>query len=205
MNDIPIEFEVKVALPTLSDSSSLLAGLHLKNTTVGTDIYFDTSAHDLFLRGIFLRLRDQHLLEIKYNPDLKDVAHLSCQEHAFPWPLTIIANETIFEFLSACLGPIQSAHQKDPFVAFGLNQFVSITKHRTIYTGEGLEISLDVIENLGTFLEIEAKGADGIRRVQHFCKERGLVNLPIGYVELWLRKHAFPLYLNGRYVLPEDR
>lgn len=201
----PIEFEVKVALRDPNDSSTLLDALHMRNSTVGTDVYFDTNAHDLFLRGIFLRLRDQQLLEIKYNPNLKDFAHLSCEEHAFSWPLSPTGSKSIVEFLSACLPPIKSVHTKDPLTAFALNQFVSITKHRTVYTGEGLEISLDSIENLGTFLEIEAKGEDGIQRVQQFCEQRGLVNLPIGYVELWLRKHDFSLYRKGRYVLAEDK
>ena len=86
-----------------------------------------------------------------------------------------------------------------------LAPFVVIEKTRQIYKGQGVEISLDKIENLGDFIEIEVKEKSRIDYFRSWAADHGLVHIPTGYVELYLRQTDFDTYILGPYILPEDK
>jgi adenylate cyclase class IV len=199
------EFEIKVELHAPDDAAELLRSLRLVKSEFVTDVYFDTVKRELFKRGVFLRLRNCSTLEVKFNPDIGDASHLSCQEHRYTLPLSACDKQGITEFLEAHIDCRHGPFESDPFALFQLEEFVRIVKERTVYCGGETEVSLDRIPGLGDFLEVEARGPTGRQSAVEFCAKNGLRNLPLGYVELWLRKHDFSTYRTGRYVLPEDR
>jgi len=205
MEALSTEFEIKAALQSVDVANDLLRVLKFSHDSSSTDIYYDTVCRDLFIRGVFLRLRDSSVFEIKYNPDTADVSHVSCEERKYAWPIGYEQQLAIANFLRGHITLRQTTPELDPFQMFGLQEFVKIEKHRAVYLGDDIEVSIDRIDNLGSFLEVEAKSPNGRNRVLEFCTSHGLANLPLGYVELWLRKNEYPTYLKGRYVLEEDK
>lgn len=198
------EFEIKVALGTLESANDLLQSLRCSGTQSDEDVYFDTISRQLFQKGCFLRLRNSKVFEIKYNADATNLSHLICEEHKFSWPLSTSSKKSIGRFLNTLLNSGESVLEKDLFAIFQLSEFIRIAKHRTIYHGDGIEVSLDRVNGLGLFLEVEARGRNGIEKATAFCSSRGLKNLPLGYVELWLRKYDFSAYRTGKYLLEGD-
>jgi len=65
-------------------------------------------------------------------------------------------------------------------------------------------ICLDEVDELGSFVEIEATDPQLAPQVMQQCHSLGLTNLEVGYVELFLRAKDFPLYKQGRYILSSD-
>ena len=205
MDGSSLEFEIKVELCATHDVAQLLQSMHLVKRETVTDVYFDTVPRQLFTQGVFIRLRNSKLLEIKHNSDATDLAHLSCQDYKFAWPLKDAGRKAIARFLDPHLGHRSNKSTNDVFADFQLMEFVSLVKDRTIYSGPGVEVSLDRISGLGVFLEIEAKGPTGIQNAKRLSTEQGFQNVPIGYVELWLRKNDFATYRRGKYVLAKDK
>jgi len=159
----------------------------------------------LFENGIFVRIRNQTVFEIKYNADLNDFSHMSCEEYNFDWPLSTNNAELVAEFLSQFIPNMNALDPSDVMGSFGLQELVTIRKTRKTYAEEGLRVFIDDVEGLGTFVEIEAIEAGKFRAIAEFCETVGLHHIPTGYVELYLRQHKFDLYQRGRYLLPEDR
>lgn len=73
---------------------------------------------------------------------------------------------------------------------------VSIKKHRLRYAVDGLEVNLDIVEGLGTFIEIEARGGENERAEIEAMLVKKLVKFGVsdkeivrkGYVTLMLEK-----------------
>lgn len=95
-----------------------------------------------------------------------------------------------------------------------LNKFINhrvVDKIRSSYKAAQFIVELDVVKNLGTFLEIElvTDDRDSISSTTAHMQEI-LKNLPIkplktGYDSLMLRKQNFQQYLQSRFVLEEDK
>lgn len=194
------EFEIKAQLSDISIISPLLEQLSLAGEKEVEDIYYDTVDRTLFKNGIFVRIRDGSKFDIKYNPNLLDQRHVECQEYSYSFPLSQEHAQEIIAFLQ----PQVSIPLSYSAGVVGLVEFVPIIKHRKTYEGLGIEVAIDTVENLGTFLEIESKGETD-RSIFNLQKSLGLTHIPIGYVELYLRHHDFPLYQKGRYLLEEDK
>ena len=204
MEPTPTEFEIKAAIENIESIADILKTLSFRSQETNEDVYFDTKDRQLFRHGCFLRLRNSKVFEIKYNPDASDLRHIVCNERKFDWPLDAPSNKTLGRFLAEDMG-LKSLNEKEALDSFGLSEFVRVKKSRAVYTGDEIEVSIDNVEGLGAFVEVEAKGTQGAQKATLFCKKHGLRNLPIGYVELWLRKYDHAEYLQGKYVLDGDR
>lgn len=72
----------------------------------------------------------------------------------------------------------------------GFSKVASITKHREFYLLDNVEVSLDNVEGLGSFVELEDRGAgeNGIRLVAEKLGLNELVHET--YLELYLKKFS---------------
>lgn len=172
------------------------------------DCYYDTPTWDLLRQAVFLRVRNETRLEWKFNPE-KDPAHHTSIEHVFslqaePFPASEM-NALFRHFLPAW----QDGKDFAELVASGrLVELARIENIRRLYRSpEQLELSLDEVTSLGTFLEIEGttyteEEAEMIRQAATtLASELSLVHLPVGYVELWLQEHKPEAYKVGQYQL----
>ncbi|NWJ53058.1 MAG: CYTH domain-containing protein [Bacteroidetes bacterium] len=173
------------------------------------DVYFDTEQKDLFKHGVFIRIRNGKLAEIKYNPNKSDSSHLDCEETRFELPFTLSGISALRVFLEQLgisdKGIINQDDSLSVLKSFGLYTFVTISKKRTVYTKPGVEFCIDFVEDLGRFIEIESVNQELSNSYQKWANNEGIKPIPVGYVELYLRQHDFPTYLTGRYILDEDR
>ncbi|MBA3752298.1 CYTH domain-containing protein [Candidatus Dependentiae bacterium] len=182
------------------------------------DCYLDTSLVDLLKKGIYIRVRDSKKIDIKFNraclndPTLE--LQSSCEEYSFTLPLqpeAINACNQILESLS--LHPFTSNF--DTFLQHNnLKNSRIVDKIRKSYIKEGFTIVIDKVAGLGFFLEIElmALPSESIEEVTQQMKEiisslnvLELKPLKTGYDSLILRKNNFEQYLQGRFILEEDK
>jgi adenylate cyclase, class 2 len=199
-----VEFEIKSPIDDERDLKPLLEIAEFVGEAASTDTYWDIATHDLFKRGIFLRIRDNGQFDIKFNPDFEDIAHMSCDEYSYGWPLSDSDAKAVETFLAAYL-PIKTPQAGEVFAKFELNEFVAVKKARKTFGANGVVICIDDVDGLGKFIEIEATDPGNAYLVTRYCEQAGLKNLKVGYVELLLRRDNFPLYKQGRYLLDEDK
>ena len=163
------------------------------------DIYYDTQNNDLYLKSVFLRKRNNKVIDIKYNFDKTDVSHLFCNESSFGFPLSNESNDSLDKFLSQ----LEIQHRKennDIFVKYQLDEFVVIYKYRDSYKGDDIEVSFDTVNNLGEYIEIEAKTEKGKEYIDNFLVKENIQRIKTGYVELYLKKYNYELYQKGKYL-----
>lgn len=194
------EYEIKTAIES-SQLVSICEGFEWVSESKLSDQYFDTADRQLFVAGVFVRLRNGGRLDIKYNADISDVSHSRCSDTGYPYPLSerdeLEIREFIGEFID--LGP-----GVDIFGSC-LVPFVRIEKLRNNYVRPGLTLSVDEVAGLGLFVELEADSVEHVSAMYEVFRAHSLNNLPVGYVEIYLRAYEYPLYLRGRYVLPVDK
>jgi adenylate cyclase class IV len=182
------------------------------------DVYLDTKAGDLFKKGIFIRIRNGKKFDIKFNKDevhlgLEDsVDHTHCDEVSSPLPLvaeSLPAINEALEFLG--MVPLATPSLDEFKAANKLVDSMIIDKERTSYDGGEFHIDVDTVKNLGTFLEIEKMTDEHPDRQQIVAAMHkrlqglDLHHVDTGYNELYWRKYDFDLYLQGKYLLIEDR
>ncbi|ABL77448.1 class IV adenylate cyclase [Thermofilum pendens] len=73
----------------------------------------------------------------------------------------------------------------------GFSEVATLRKHREFYVLDGTEVSLDYVEGLGFFVEIEDKGG-GVEALREVVSRLGLTGepLPKTYLELYLEEKA---------------
>lgn len=189
---------------------------HLKDakqikTKKQTDVYYDTEDAKLFKKGIFIRLRDNHRLDFKFNPEETD-QHNYCLEHKFEVPIfaekLFKLNKTI-EALN--LNKVDTASFQDFLETNNLKEFVVIDKEINQYEKENITYRIDEVKELGKFIEIEIETSEEKqikelnKKIKSIGTELNLKNVGTGYVELYLRKYNKELYLKGRYLADEDK
>lgn len=194
------EYEIKSAIQP-QQVARLVDGFEWKSTTEVSDQYFDTESRELFLAGVFVRLRNGRRLDIKYNANLTDISHSHCSDTGYDYPLDDVSLNEIQTFI----GEFINADLTSNLLGSVLRPFVKITKLRKDYRATGLTISVDEVTGLGLFAEVEAESPKYVTAMNDLFRENALTNLPIGYVELYLRLHEYPLYIRGRYVLSSDK
>jgi predicted adenylyl cyclase CyaB len=89
----------------------------------------------------------------------------------------------------------------------GLSELARIDNRREIYTSGSLELSIDSVTGLGSFLEMEIRCSEGVAAeealatLQHLAADLDAEHIQVGYVELWLHEHNLAAYQAGRYHL----
>jgi len=183
------------------------------------DQYLDTPSIDLLKRGIYIRVRDAKKVDIKFNRecltnpllDLQD----SCEEYSYRLPLQQ-------ESVSPC-NEVLTLLDLNPLVSTDFELFKkhnNLINHRVVdkirksYTTNGFTLVIDEVANLGFFLEIELMASPSERveevtqRMREYISSLSALNLqPLktGYDSLILRKQNFTEYLQGRFILEEDK
>lgn len=201
VDSISTEFEVK-----LECSPELLQKLSLTTKDfdfreVIDDQYLDTPGRDLFRNGVFVRIRNGTTLTVKHSPSSEGSSHVRSTEYSYPYPLSVDSSRRLTETLRRLTEP---STPPCSVLTEELVPFVRIIKERKNVSRPGLTLSLDHVDGLGYYIEVEAANSSGVEWIVDQLDAGHLVNLPIGYVELWLRKHDFSLYQQGRFVLPSD-
>lgn len=201
------EFEIKARLPSPSVIHDIVGGFTERPQTRQCDLYLDTSARELFKHGIFLRVRNEVKLQIKYTPDKSDLAHLQCQEDEFNLPLKPNDSATLRTLLWDAVPALQGAPTtvEDLRNAWGLEELVKIEKLRKCYESDGVVVYIDTVTSLGQFIEIEVTDPQLRNKYVSRAKEFGLEHIPVGYVELALREREPDTYRLGRFILEGER
>lgn len=179
------------------------------------DRYFDTSAGDWYQKGIFIRIRNDKSLDVKFNPDhlgKSDVTdHVSCHEYNFREPFgekeveNLKALEKLIGLNIFGVSSFESFLEKNQ-----LELLLEIDKVRTTYQNDTFTIVIDDIQNLGRFLEVEYSGSLGVS-IDQVVQEidalmAGVPAQPLasGSFEMCLRRANFDLYNKGKYFLEEE-
>lgn len=209
-----IEIELRYKILDQMGLQQFIASLAFVNKEHIIDIYLDTNDANLLERGIYIRLRNNQKLDIKFNRACLEDPMLEyqpyCEEHSFKLPLM---HERLPEFndVISYLG-LQQAQTFEEFKA--RNNFIDhriIDKVRSTYTHEDFVIVIDEVKDLGTFLEIEimtqnVNQLDAItQQMQEILSPLKLERLIIGTEALVLRKQNFQHYLKSRFIHPEDK
>ncbi len=196
-----IEFEIEARLDDISILEPFISKMKFIENIDQVDIYYDTLNKDLFKQAVFLRNRNDKILEIKSAIDPKDISHLECKETVFELPLTTENENKFTNFMKTFI----TAEKTGDFLSkFNLEEFVVIKKHRKKYANNDYELVIDNVEGLGDFFEIELKNGSK-KELLNFVKDNNIERLPLGYVELYLREHNFETYKTGRFLLNKDR
>lgn len=171
------------------------------------DTYYDTQGFDLLQQAAFVRVRNQRLLEFKFN-ERADLAHVQCTERMFPLKPELHQAEQMNALFRHFFPPwkdamtVEEAIQKN-----NLCELVCIKNTRKQYGSENLVACVDHVEGLGDYFELETqieKGGDTsctVAKLQGFVADLALERVPVGYVELWLRDHNSIAYQRGKYKL----
>lgn len=194
------EYEIKSLLEP-ARISDLVESAAFNSPHRIVDQYLDTRENDLYLNAVFLRVRNASVLEVKHNEGIDSLAHLMSRDQAYPYPLTTIAKRELQAQIAHLL---RRTNPTTEFSPESLAPFVTIAKTRREGHVGGVLVSLDEVDGLGTFVELEVRDEATLPELLCLADSLGLKNLPIGYVELYLRAHNFALYRRGRFVIPDD-
>ena len=194
------EFEIKAYIDSQLQLKAILDNSTLINEQVVIDEYYDTQETSLFKSSVFYRIRNHNRLDLKFDKNSFDLSHTLCNEMNFKYPLSNEDNEKVDEFLYNILNIIQP---DDTVNTYELTQFVVIDRVRKTFKKDNILIIYDKVKDLGDFIEIEGQESDA-EHIKKLSQIFELKPLPIGYVELYLRKFNFPLYLQGKFLLSED-
>jgi adenylate cyclase class IV len=213
-NNIEIEKKFRVVN---GDTDVFIKNLTRDSETHIVDQYFDTIDGHYYQQGIFIRLRNNCSLDIKFNPDHLNVPashttgdHVFCHEYNIPVPFSEVSIDT-FRTLQGCIAiKHPTPYTFEQFL--DVNQLVPLVcldKKRTAYVTDTLLLAIDKFEEFGTFMEFEAKKGfehikDFLAVVESMTKSVNLEPFNSGYVELALRKTNEALYNKGKYLLSKE-
>lgn len=208
MYEIELKFE-----DIRGDFISFLSTQKCSSCVTTIDEYYDhVDSYDLFLKGIFLRMRiEPHRTAFEFKFGTRDMKvtdqHVYCQEESFE--LTTLSNSLErLERTASSIGLLWGNNIKNirEFISLNnLGPFMKISKVRHTYKLDRLLISWDKCEELGEFIEIESsemeddKVAQTISKMEALTKNYQLKRINIGYVELYLKKFQPHLYERGRF------
>ena len=176
-------------------------------TAHNVDRYYDTPRFDLLQQAVFVRVRNDHQLEFKFN-EQGETAHRQSTERVFslfPDPSTLEKMNALFtRFLPHWS---TSSNFSEAITKNNLTELACITNTREIYVDGAIHLSIDHVEALGDFLEVEmqceedADTSEALALLHKFIAGLDLQHIKVGYVELWLRIHNPQAYQLGKYRL----
>lgn len=210
-NPIEMEKKFQVLHHNLDD---FLKNKHFISSKQVVDQYLDTADGLFYQDGIFIRVRNNKSLDIKFNPDhlgVKSVNdHIVCHEYNIALPFDF-SSIHVFETLEKMI-PIKrpAPYTYDEFLKINnLCTLVILDKNRTTYEDNTFIIAVDEFTEFGTFLELESKDNNMPKEsffdeIEKATKDIALQEFNSGYIELRLRAINPSLYLKGKYLIDSD-
>ncbi len=209
----PIEMEKKFQV-LHSNLDEFLKNKHFISSKRVVDQYLDTPGGLFYQDGIFIRVRNEKSLDVKFNPDhlgVKNVTdHTVCHEYNMALPFEF-SSIHVFETLEKMI-PIKcpTPYTYDEFLKVNnLQTLVTLDKNRKAYEDNTFIIAVDEFADFGTFLELEAKNNDMpkevfLDEVEKATKGMEIKEFNSGYIELRLRNINESLYLKGKYLVDQE-
>lgn len=210
------EIELRYEILDSSQIHEFVIPLKYLHTKRDVDLYFDNPQAELYQRGIFIRIRNDKNLDIKFNRACLENPELAiqdyCEEYSFALPLHKNDLERLNNVLiSLALLPLHEASLECLKHTNNFDAYYVVDKKRMTYSYDDLTVCVDEVADLGSFLEIEymAVSTEKIESIKNQMQKL-LGNLSVkplktGYGTLLLRKNHFQEYLRGRFILPEDK
>ena len=204
-----IEVELKFLLPPEARSKlqEKLRTMKSVGTVKNMDIYYDTSAFDLLRQAVFVRIRNNNQLQVKFNEEVIKI-HGQSIERTFFLPLEPAMAEKMNTLFRTFLPAWHNASTfEDAVLKNDLSELARIHNLRQEYSNDEIHLSIDSIEDLGDFLEVEVNVEEGgdtshaFPTLQAFVSDLNLQRVKTGYVELWLYKYNPQAYQLGKYHL----
>ena len=210
-----IEVELKFEVPSqsrmlLQAKLDALPGVRWLGQIVNADSYFDTVSLTCLQQAVFIRIRNHQQLEMKFH-DQADPAHTHSTERTF----LLKAEPSLMREINAlCARFIPGWHAaetvEEAIRVNGLVEYAHIANRRMQYAYGSLTLSIDEVEGLGNFFEIETTCAEGteveqsLARLHAFVCDLAFPTLrPVrtGYVEQWLQRYRPQIaYLKKEHV-----
>jgi adenylate cyclase class IV len=210
-----IEVELKFEVPPqsrvlLQAKLDALPGVRWLGQIVNADSYFDTVSLTCLQQAVFIRIRNHQQLEMKFH-DQADPAHTHSTERTFP----LKAEPSLMREINAlCARFIPGWHAaetvEEAIRVNGLVEYAHIANKRTQYAYGSLTLSIDEVEGLGNFFEIETTCAEETEVEQSLARLRAFVSdlafptlrpVRTGYVEQWLQRYRPQIaYLKKEHV-----
>ena len=207
-----IEVELKFQILDEAQVKNFLKNLNFISRKRIVDVYLDTKDADLYKKGLFIRIRDDKVLDFKYNLEDTECKHEHCEEHSFSLPLTIDSLDSINRIcrilsLNSIMNPsIEEFMTRNNLIVSIIND-----KTREVYRDEKFEFCVDDVRDFGKFIEVEMHTTkeDDLEKIKDLMRERirelKLKLITTGYNELYWKKHNPEIYKHGKYHLEEDK
>jgi len=216
MNNNTIEIELRYEILDAKQIDSFLSSAKYLHQKHDIDVYLDTPDATLWKRGVFIRIRNDKKLDFKFNRTCLQNPEIGlldyCEEHSFSLPLEKAKLQNINMVLESL--NLKTTSNADLVCLTSINNLDAhyiVDKIRTSYAYNDFTIMVDEVAGLGTFLEIEVMATnindlENVKKnMQQTLNGLNLLPLQIGYGSLLLRKSNFDYYVQGRYVLQEDK
>ena len=213
MIEVEFKFEVTSSLQRrLQTMFDALPSVRFLGQVDQVDSYYDTQSFACLRQAVFVRIRNQARLEFKYHDQL-DPLHTHSTEQVFPLPVDPYRHQEMNALFERFIPAWQhGGNVEEMFASNGFVPFAPLQKRRRQYAYEDCQFCLDVIRNLGHFLELEIcceneqEVINAEARLRAILAQFGLSSLRsinVGYVELWLHRNLPEVYRQGKYQLAE--
>lgn len=199
MIEVELKFEVSPQdRAQLEAKLDRLPGVRRRGQIVNDDRYFDTADLACLQQAVFMRIRNHEQFEVKFH-DQADPAHTHSTERTFP----LKAEPSLMREINAlCARFIPGWHAAETIEEAmrdnGLVEYAQIVNRRTQYAYDAMSLSVDEVEGLGNFFEVETACEEGaeveqsLARLRAFVADLAFPDLrPVwtGYVEQWLQRY----------------
>lgn len=208
----PIEMEKKFRVLS-NDLDSFLKSKKFISSKRVVDEYLDTPEGRFYKNGIYIRVRNQKSLDIKFNPEHLGALNVTrstiCHEYNISLPFDISSIQ-VFDPLEKMINlKCPNSYTFENFsITNNLKPIVVLDKNRSTYEDEMFIIAVDEFSDFGTFIEFEAKDNTipsdvFLNAVEQITQNLDLQEFNSGYIELRLREINPTLYLKGKYLIKD--
>lgn len=204
---IEVEFKSRLTPPIQRKLQTKLQQMHFERQVHNLDVYYDTSTYHLLQQAVFVRIRNNAQLEFKFNEQV-EVEHGQSIERSYPLVPDAAQAVHMHRLFSRFLPLWQPAEPVATAILHNnLAELARIDNQREEYTQEAFFLSLDHVQDLGDFIEVEVRCEEGTdtrraqEQLQTFVADLGIEHIRVGYVELWLQQYNLVAYHLGRYQL----
>src|SRR5260370_12775004 len=204
---IEVELKCKLFPELLPKLQERLQHMTFAGTAHNVDRYYDTRRFDLLQQAVFVRVRNAHQPEFKSN-EQGEKEHRQSTERVFslfPDPDALEKMNALFtRFLPNWSA---SSNFSEAITKNNLTELACINNTREVYVDGAVHLSIDHVEGLGDFLEVEmqceedADTTEALALLHKFIAHLDLQPINAPHVELFLRIHNPQAYHLGKYRL----